>query len=94
MLARGVDPGEYKKIQHAEKLLAAKNSFEAVAREWFQVFLSKKSESYYERVTLYMEKDIFPYIGRSPISETEPPDVNRVIQRIAGRGGAVAYAPT
>lgn len=86
LLARGVDPGEYKKIQQSEQLLVANNSFEAVAREWFQVFLSKKSESYYTRVTTYLERDIFPFIGKLPISEIEPPDINKVVQRIAGRG--------
>lgn len=86
LLARGVDPSEYKQSLKAEKVRAASNSFEAVAREWFQVFLSKKSESYYTRVTMYMNNDIFPYIGKSPISELEPPDINKVIQRIAQRG--------
>lgn len=90
LLARDIDPNEYKQNQQAEKQLIANNSFEAVAREWFQSFLSKKSESYYTRVTAYMEKDIFPYIGKSPISEIEPPDINKVVQRIAGRGAVDA----
>lgn len=90
LLARGIDPNEHKQNQQTEKQLLASNSFEAIAREWFQVFLSKKSDSYYTRVTAYLEKDIFPYIGKSPIGEIEPPDINKVIQRIAGRGAVDA----
>ncbi|PID99850.1 MAG: integrase [Acidobacteria bacterium] len=86
LLARGIDPGEFKRQQQEEQRTLESNSFEVVAREWFQHHLSKKSESYYTRVTAYMEKDIFPYIGKSLISELKPPDINKVIQRIAGRG--------
>jgi len=34
LLANGVDPGEFKKVQKTNKQALSENSFEVVAREW------------------------------------------------------------
>ena len=85
-LAQGFDPSEIKKGVKAEKLEQVANNFEAVARDWFESFLAKKSKSYCKRVTIYTNNDAFPYIGKTPICNLEPPDVCKVINRIAERG--------
>lgn len=82
--AKGIDPSAAKK---AAKL--ARNNpetFEAVALEWYQKKQASWSQSYKTLLLQRLEKDVFPYLGGSPVSEIEPPEILAVIRRIESRG--------
>lgn len=81
-LQDGIDPSKAKKntIQ-----VNTDNSFEGVAREWFDRYLSEKSESHYRRTVSYMERDVFPKIGYRPIGDIKPPELIAVIDDIHKR---------
>lgn len=85
-LARGIDPGEVRKVEKLTRHLAAENSFEAVSREWFSQVMPGKSDSYRVRTLRILEKDLFPYLGSRPISSITAPELLAVLRRIESRG--------
>lgn len=86
LLAAGVDPGEAKKADKRAARLAAANSFEVVARAWMEEHQSQVSESTHTHTLAWMEKDVFPWLGRRPITEIDAPEILAVLKRIDGRG--------
>ena len=86
LLARGVDPSSYKQAVKAEQEALHKNSFEAVAREWFVKFKHQWVASHADKVIRRLERDIFPWLGKQPIATIEPPDILECLRRIEERG--------
>lgn len=82
LLADGIDPGEVKRIEKQQREIVSSNSFEAVARDWFDRHLSKKAESTKAKVTSRMERFVLPYIGKRPISELTAPEILAVARRV------------
>ena len=82
LLAAGIDPNENRKSTNAAKKLNAANSFELVAREWWQSYMKNKAESHKEKVIRRFELYLFPWLGKKPISEITAPQVLEVIKRI------------
>jgi integrase len=89
LLARGIDPGEHKKQEKRKKRLEAGNTFETVAREWFDAQKAGWTEAYADRILRRLEADIFKVIGRRPINEIEPPELLDAIRQIEKRGAVV-----
>lgn len=86
LLANDIDPGLTKQVNKRNAKLAAANSFEAIAREWYVKFSSKWSPNHSERILRRLEKDIFPWIGRRPTTEITPSELLAVLHRIEKRG--------
>ncbi len=85
-LAAGIDPGEAKKADKRAARLAAATSFEAVAREWFNKHSPGWAKSHSSKIIARFENDVFPWLGKRPISEIQPAEVFDVIRRIEARG--------
>ncbi|MGB3918094.1 MAG: integrase arm-type DNA-binding domain-containing protein [Thiothrix litoralis] len=85
LLARGIDPSTYKRELQANRADVDSNSFEAVAREWFVSHLAHKSQTHQTRTTSYMERDVFPFIGKRPIADLKPRELIAIIERIQKR---------
>jgi len=85
-LDKGVDPGEERRVQKLTRNLAAADSFEAVALEWFGKVMPDKSESYRVRTRRILEKDLFPVIGQRPVGAIKPPEMLAALRRIEARG--------
>lgn len=62
------------------------NTFEKVAREWFENRKERWRPRYADEVITRLENDIFPQIGAYPIKEIEPPLLLQVIRKIEKRG--------
>ncbi|HXQ31330.1 MAG TPA: integrase arm-type DNA-binding domain-containing protein [Steroidobacteraceae bacterium] len=81
-----IDPSEQRKVEKANRRTAAENTFEAVAREWF----AKKSRTWAknnaDKVIGRLEKDVFPEIGRDPISKLTGPKLLEVLRVVEKRG--------
>lgn len=62
------------------------DSFAAVAREWH----SKRAKRWREATKVQhlqsLERDIFPYIGNTPITDLTAPDLLQVIRKVEARG--------
>ncbi|HEX7082356.1 MAG TPA: integrase arm-type DNA-binding domain-containing protein [Gammaproteobacteria bacterium] len=96
LLRDGIDPGEHKKALKRAQRVAATNSFEAVAREWITKQSTPSgpakrtawSASTIEQNTERLENNVFPWLGRRPIAEIEPPELLEVLRRVEERGAA------
>ena len=87
MLADGVDPSVAKREEKQNKVEAAANTFEKVAREWLAKTANKRAPVTQAKVTSWLEKDVFPFIGKVPISAVRAKDVlDRVARRMEARG--------
>jgi len=85
-LAAGLDPAMQRDISRHAQIVAAQNTFETVAREWHEMQRGTWSVDHAHRVMDRLEKDVFPHLGRRPISEISAPELLAVIRRIESRG--------
>lgn len=86
LLAAGVDCGEHRKAAKAAGDAAAANSFEVVAREWFAKQEAKWADNHSEKVIRRLERDIFPWMGKRPVSEITATELLKHLERIEQRG--------
>ena len=85
LLAAGVDPSTHRKAAKLARAETNANSFEIVAREWFERWKRTKSSKHADKVIRRLERDVFPWIGRQPIAEIKPVELLNVLRRIEGR---------
>ena len=83
-LANGLDPAEQKKEQKIE--IDERSLFKTLALEWLDSRKAVIKEPTYLRDLSVFEKDLFPYIGNSPIDQIKGKDVLECAQRIEDRG--------
>ena len=86
LLANGVDPGNIKKAQKAARLERAANSFEVLAREWYEKQTGTWSDSHGVRILRRFERDVFPLIGGLPVADITAPVLLDAIRKIEARG--------
>lgn len=86
LVAKGIDPGEYRKATNSARADALANSFEAVAREWLAKQLAGWSPTHADKIIKRLEKDVFPWMGKRPVAEITAPEVLTTIRRIELRG--------
>lgn len=86
LLADGIDPGVAKQEEKQIKATAEANTFEAVARDWLKKTASDRAKITQDKVTAWLEKDAFPYIGAMPIATIGPRDVLATVRKIEARG--------
>lgn len=85
-LAQGIDPAVQKKVLKAAKAEHHANSFEVVAREWYDKFQPTRTKGHTSKIIARLERDIFPWLGARPIASITAPDVLSVLRRIESRG--------
>jgi integrase len=83
LLANKTDPSEVKRVEKVQREIISANSFEAVARDWLN---SKKFQSLVEstrtKKTSQLERYVFPYIGKRPITEISAPEILSALRKI------------
>ena len=86
LLADGIDPSAAKRQDKQAKADAAAHTFEAVAREWLEKSAGDRMASTHGKITTWLEKDVFPFIGKMPISTIGPRDVLGALRVMESRG--------
>jgi integrase len=99
LVSDGIDPSDVRKAAKAENErereaernadagLPPAGSFEAVAREWLATVHSiKVSAGHADRTRIRLEQDVFPWLGRRPLAEIEPPELLTCLRRVEARG--------
>ncbi|HAB37944.1 MAG TPA: integrase [Rhodobacteraceae bacterium] len=85
LLANGVDPSAYKKLQKAAQTKHIDDAFETLAREWHtgqsRVWSAIHSKNVLDRLTL----NVFPYVGKEPIEDITVPELLKLLRRIEDR---------
>ena len=98
LIAQGIDPSDLRKAskaqaqadaaqaQRAAEGLPQQDSFEQIAREWYETRKDDWSPSYGEKIMRRLEADVFPWLGDKPINTLTPPMVLAVLRRVEKRG--------
>jgi integrase len=85
-MTQGLDPVAERRGQRVAKRAAAGNSFEHVANAWFKVWTVGKTERHAGYVIRRLGSDVFPAIGKRPISEIGAPELVAMLRSIQDRG--------
>lgn len=85
-LAAGQDPGEAKKEAKRQVLLRAENTFEPVAREWFERRKHEWAANTAKTVKDRLEKHLFPRLGARPVGEITALEILTAVRVVEGRG--------
>jgi len=86
LVADGIDPSAARKQQKLMALDAAANTFEAVAREWYEKHSANWEASYSVKLLARLEANVFPWLGDRPIRDIKPPELPSVLRRVESRG--------
>ena len=74
-----------RKQQKLMALDATANTFEAVAREWFEKHSANWEASYSVKLLARLEANVFPWLGDRPIRNIKPPELLSVLRRVESR---------
>ncbi|MFC0226327.1 tyrosine-type recombinase/integrase [Serratia aquatilis] len=85
IIAAGGDPALNKKQEKLARQGDVCNTFEAIAREWYQRRYDRWSESYRNEMIKTFEADVFPFIGHRPIAEIKPLELMAVLSKLEQR---------
>jgi integrase len=85
-LSDGIDPAANKKAVKQAKLASSANSFEIMAREWYERNMIDKSESHKNRTLANLERDVYPWLGKKTITDIKAPDLLAIIRKVEYRG--------
>lgn len=83
-LRSGIDPSQAKKAQKASA--SGADTFETIAREWHEKFSANWAPTHASKIIQRLERDVFPWIGQTPIKEISAPQLLSVLRRIEARG--------
>lgn len=86
LLAEGKDPNTAKREERQAKADAAAHTFELVAREWLNKTAAERAPTTQNKITSWLEKDVFPFIGAMPMSAIGPRDVLTALRKMEARG--------
>ena len=85
LLAEGIDPSTAKQEAKQVRAATSANTFEVIAEQWLQATSSKRAAITQDKVTNWLKKDIYPQIGKMPISTIGPRDVLAVGRKMEAR---------
>ena len=85
-LAAGLDPSQLKREAKANKVQEAANTFEGLVLAWLAMMSHSRSASTQEKVGAWLKHDLFPYLGKMPVTLIKPRDILTVVQKVETRG--------
>ena len=85
LIRDGIDPGEERKRQRAERKFDEENSFGQIADEWFSRCRKKWGQSHRTRTERILKKDLAGIRSR-PITSIDAPELLKQLRRIEARG--------
>lgn len=86
LLADNTDPMAAKRERKRAAVDAADSTFESVARAWLKRTKATRKAITDDKLSGWLERDVYPSLGRRAISEIGPREVLAVVQRIEERG--------
>lgn len=83
---QGINPNEQKRTAQAAKRESDKNTFHAIALEWFERGKAKRSAGYNRQILETLQNNVFPLLGKRNIKSITTADVLAVIRKMEERG--------
>jgi len=84
-VAKGIDPGILRKVRKQAETEATE-TFEVIAREWHTKFMPTWTSGHAVTIMSRLERDLFPWIGKRPMSEIKAPELLTALRRVESRG--------
>lgn len=81
-----IDPGRAKRDEKLTRATAAAQTFEVVARQWLTKTAADRAANTQKKVTVALENNIFPFLGKDPIASITPLAILATIQKMEARG--------
>lgn len=86
LLASGIDPSAHR-IEQKQSQQKNTNTFNVVAKEWFAYKLDQGwASATAEKCQTYLDKDILPRLGGTPVFDITRHDLNGLMESIEARG--------
>ncbi len=89
LIAAGIDPSAKRQAAKTARITATqrqRESFAAVAREWFEKFSPTWVPTHSETIIHRLTTDVFPWTGSRPISDITAIHLLEILRRIEARG--------
>lgn len=85
-LRQGIDPGVQKKVALYANVSASSNTFERIARDWWEKQRTRWSKVHAADVLKSLEENVFPQIGALPIGSIKAPRLLQILTSVENRG--------
>lgn len=85
LISEGIDPVHARKEVQRQAVIAATNTFEALANEWLAHNTPRWAQSTAYKAALYLKKDLISCIGRRPVTEINRPELVELLRKIEER---------
>jgi integrase len=82
----GRNPAQERKAAKQRQRFDAKNAFKTVVLEFVDKMGKRWSSRHRDNAISRLEANIFPYLGRRPVGQIEPPELLEVLRKIEARG--------
>lgn len=89
-LRDGRDPGLVKKLRKLAHVTSTANTFEAIAREWYELNRDQWVNRHADDVITSLEREVFPVLGGIPVADIKAPEVLTVLRGIEARAKETA----
>ncbi|QIQ20997.1 integrase domain-containing protein [Zophobihabitans entericus] len=86
LVAKNIDPQDYQKEQLKKILEARDNTFNFIAKQWFEVKKTSITADYAKDIWRSLEKDIFPTIGDICITDIKARTLVMAVEPVQSRG--------
>jgi integrase len=86
LLAKDIDPKEYKDDQHREQLLLASHTLKSVATDWFAIKKTTIADVTAKSLWRKFENHVFPKLGHRPIDKILAPEAIEALKPLAAKG--------
>ena len=86
VLKTGTDPGQLRREAKVTNAVDQANTFEAVARLWWEHWRDGKSPRHADYAIRRLESDVFPALGAMPISTITAKHLTRMAKTVQDRG--------
>lgn len=85
-LAAGHDPSMQRRVEKLHRQTSSDRSLRAMVDERLATMKEEWSDTYYERVSTAIDRDVMPWLGKRDVESIEPGDLLAVLQRVQQRG--------
>lgn len=89
-LREGRDPSIQKKLRKLAHVTSTANTFEAIAREWYELNKGQWVDRHADDVITSLEREVFPVLGNIPVADIKAPEVLAVLRGIEARAKETA----
>lgn len=87
-LANGGDPAREKKVLKLERQHLLSNTFDDVAKAWYEGKEARRSDVWKESHSLYLRRNLSPFIGNLPLAEISGETLLSVLEKSRAKSGA------